>query len=133
MLTEFLRQDPLDPAASDPTPYLLPMFTAFSGVTQSEHGADACDEDEYYSVSSQTPVLVEQLAPADTDNYVASYVDTPDVPRCGMQQRVSWWQSTCASAMQQLDYARSVPTGVDKRSQMTGEQWQEWLTDDGAI
>ena len=133
MLTEFLRPDPLDPEAIDPTQYLLPMFTAFSGTTELKHGADACDKDAYYSVSSQTPVLIEQLAPADTADYVEAYVDTPDVPRCGIQQRVSWWQSTCASAMQKLEYVPSVSSGASQRSQLTGEQWEEWQTADGPL
>lgn len=130
VLSEPLRVDADDPEAVDLTPYLLPMFTAISGVSERKHGSDPCDESGYYTTSSQSGVRSRNLQPLNQDGFSDVFVNGPDFPRCGIQQRISWWQTSCAEAMSRLDYVPTVDTEV--RSQMTGEQWQEFDTSYGS-
>lgn len=129
-LVEPLRSDPDDPAETDLTPYLLPMFTAISGVSERKHGSDPCDESGYYSTSSQAAVRSQNLLPLDLADFSDAFVNGPDIPRCGVQQRISWWQTSCSQAMSRLGYSPTVEPKV--RSQLTGEQWQEFQTSYGS-
>jgi hypothetical protein len=114
-----------------PGPWLPRMVTAQHEAITFAPGADPCNAAQSTLSRGDLEIIANNVSPADSHEQSLAYHDGPTVPRCGLQQRISWWygaNADCASVAQTLNFS---PQAMNVHVDATGELMQEYTLKEG--